>query len=372
MIINYKKTPDGTSFMDITELKNLDASFDYFSKNRLDSSAQQIYYNDILAFLDFCINYANDVFQQTTYSFDHVIPQLFITRIKSPNQYKQYIRYALYAGMLYAKKLRNELKITDVDNLDELTMTLCADYEWLIGQYEFTVKGVNAFVVRHGSRNSLNVMDIKWGANQLMFAELTRSLKDFDYRNTKPYVMFMVRQCLEMLGKNMIGFVSIEDKNGSPIHQFTQIAWTFLHDMEKQKKNLITLPFKASAVHQLNSWANSFVHTSYIYNCYTQYYALEALYYFSKPVQHPIQTYNGLRQSCLYGDYRINDLSLLKAEFEAYVTKQHNGYPVVVKWMEPKDVGAYIISLGNAVTDEKKGCLAALIKCIKEFLINKH
>ena len=365
MNICIKTTQEGSSFMDILELRNLDASFDYFCKNRTDANARQIYYNDIIAFLDFCIKYSSDVFEQQEYSFDHVIPQLFVTRIKKGNQYKQYLRYALYAGMLYAKKLKKEIEIEDIDNLDELTMTLCSDYEWLIGQYEIYVKGENPFIIRHGSRNTLNVMDIKWGANQLMFAELTKSLKDYDYRNTKPYVMFMVRQCLEMLGKNMIGYESINDKNGNPIHQFTQIAWTFLHDMEKQKKSLISLPLKASSIHQLNSWANSFVHTSYIYNSYIQYYALEALYEFSRPVQHPIRTFNGNRQSCLYGDYRINDLYLLKKEFETYLVKQHNGYPVTINWLDPRDIGAYVINIGPVIAEEKKCCLLSLIESIK-------
>lgn len=371
MNINYKTTQIGSTYMDIMELTNLDASFDNFQKNRTDSIAQKIYYNDIIAFIDFCIKYATDVFNQQSYSFDHVIPQLFVTKFKSDCQYKQYLRYALYAGMLYAKKLKEELDIDDIDNLDELTLTLCSDYEWLIGQYEYVVKKVPPFNIRHGSRNSLNVMDIKFGANQLMFAELTKSLKNFDYRNTKPYVMFMVRQCLEMLGKNMIGYDCIRYTNGSPIHKFTQVAWDFLHEMERQNKELIKLPFKASSIHQLNSWANSFVHTSFIYNSYIQFYALEALFEFSRPAQNSIKTFNGYKQSCLYGDFRINDWNLLKKEFEAFLVKQNNNNQIVVDWLSPNDVGAYIINLGPIMTTEKKGLLSSLIRNLKSFIYKK-
>lgn len=363
MTIKYKTAPDGSQYMDIQELRDLDASHDNFRKNRSDTVAQTIFFNHLVSFLDFCINYANDIFKGKSYSFDHVIPQLFITKIKSQGQYKQYLRYALYAAKLYAEKLRNDIEIDYIDNLDELTYTLSSDYEWLIASYETEVLNHSNIRVHHGSRRGLNVMDIKWGANQLMFAEFTKSLRYYDYRNTKPYVIFMVRQCLEILGKNMIGFASINDKNGKAIHQFTQVSWAFLSEVEKAGKQLIDLPIKASSIQQLNAWTNSFVHTSYFYSCYTQYYALEALYAFSKPAVSYVQTYNGKHQSTLYGDFRIKNYAELRSEFEKYVTSQHGGYPVYIEWLDLKDVGAYILSLGNN-TEEKKGCLLSILSAL--------
>lgn len=360
MIIKFKTTPDGSKFMDITELKNLDDSFSYFLKDRANAVVQKAYFQHLQLFLDFCIKYADDVFKGKTYTYDHVIPQLFITTIKGENQYKQYLRYALYAALQYARVLRNKIALNEIDNYDDLTLTLCTDYEWLIASYEHHVLGHTGITIRHGSRKELSVMDIKWGASQLMFAEHTGSLRQFDYRNTKPYVMFMVRQCLEMLGKNMLGFASINDKSGKPIHQFTQVAWTFLHDMEKQGKNLISLPLKASSIHQLNSWSNSFVHTSFIYSSYTQYYALDALYEFSQPAKNPVEHVFGRSQSLQYGDYRIHNLAQLRQEFEEYCTKQHGGYPVYIEWLDPKEVGAYILNLGP-LPEKKRGCLVSLI-----------
>lgn len=367
MTITYKTAPDGSKFMDIIELKNLDASHENFKINRGDNVAQSIFYHDLMAFIDFCITYASDVFKGKEYTFEQVIPNLFVTKIKSEGQYKSYVRYALYAGLLYAEKLKKLIRIDDIDNLDELTYTLSADYEWLIAEFEYYHKGQKGFHVRHGSRPSLNVMDIKWGANQLMFAELTGSLRYFDYRNTKPYVMFMVRQCLELLGKNIIGYESVDDSKGNPIHQFTQVSWTFLHDMEKQGKLLVTIPIKASAIHQLNSWSNSFVHSSYIYNCYIQFYALEILYDFSAPAKNPVQTFNGYHQSTLYGDFRIPDLALLRQEFETYVKKLHNGYPLTVKWLSPENIGAYVLNLGPLPSEGKRCCISSIISSLLHF-----
>ena len=72
----------------------------------------------------------------------------------------------------------------------------------------------------------------------------------------------------------------------------------------------------------------------------------------------------GTSQSLLYGDFKIPDLALLRKEFEEYVTKQHGGYPIYIDWLDPKDVGAYIMNLGP-LSIKKSGCLAKFIPFMK-------
>ena len=345
-MLQILQTPDGGSYLDISELRALSASQNAYYSNTANDMLQNQLYTDLLFFLDFCIQYANNIFRGATYTFDHVAPQLFLTKFRTAGQYASYLRYALYAAKLYAEKLRADLQLQDMINCKELILVIMSDYEWLLKEYENNVLNNNVTVVCHGSRRSMSPMDLKFGANQLMFMEQTGSLSQVDYRNTKPVVMFVIRQCLEVLGKNLIGFDDIVDQNGNSIHQFTQVAWTFLHDMERQNINVVNMPMRAVSIHTLNSWTNSYVHNPYIYASYIQFYALELLYEFSRPTQAPVTIYDGTHhQSYLYGNYQIPSYTNMKQAFETYLRQVRPNLNINVNWLQPNDVGAYILQL---------------------------
>jgi len=314
------QTTTGELYLDIPEMRALSQSQSAFYSNTENPALQNQLFADLQAFLDFCISYANIVFHAMTYNFDHVAPQLFVTRITSQGQYNSYLRYSLYASMLYAEKLRAGLQLSDMINCQELILTILAYYEWLLKEYENNVAGNNVSIVCHGSRRRMNPMDLKYVANQLMFLEQIGSLSQVDYRNIKPVVMFVIRQCLEQLGKNLIGFEDIVDQGDHPIHQFTQVAWTFLHEMEKNNKNVALLPIQAVSIHALNSWTNSYVHSPYIYASYVQFYALEMLYEFSRLAHTAVTIYDGTsHQSLTYGNFIVPSYTNMKQEFEAYL-----------------------------------------------------
>lgn len=340
------QTPMGGHYLDIPEMRALSQSQNAFYGNTANNALQNQLFADLQAFLDFCINYASNVFHATTYDFDHVAPQLFRTKFTSQGQYNSYLRYALYASKFYAEKLRAGLQLQDMGNCKELILTILADFEWLLKEYENNVAGNNVSIECHGSRRSMNPMDLKFGANQLMFLEQTGSLSQVDYRNTKPVVMFVVRQCLEQLGKNLIGYEDIVDQGGHSIHQFTQIAWTFLHEMEKNNRNVVTLPIKAVSIYALNSWTNSYVHSPYIYASYVQFYALEMLYAFSQPAQTAVTIYDGTHhQSNSYGNFLVPSYTNMRQEFEAYLHQIRPNLNFTINWLQPDQVGAYIIAL---------------------------
>ena len=345
-MIPTEKTPIGGFVLKIAELQALSSSQRLYFKNTKDKTLRRQLFVDLKSFLQFCINYSNSVFKGKEYNYDHVAPHLFVTKFKSNGQYKSYLRHSLYVSKFYAEVLLKDLKLKDIENCEELILNLMADYEWLLLEYENVVLGNSATMVCHGSRRSMNPLDLKFGANQLMFLEQTGSLKRVDYRNTKPVVMFVVRQCLEVLGKNIIGFDEIVDAGGKPIHQFTQIAWTFLHEMEKQGKNLVTLPLKAVSIHTLNSWTNSYVHDPFIYANYIQYYALKMLWEFSKPPRKPVDTYDGKsRIATTFGDFLVPSYNNMKVEFEAYLHQIRPNLTFRVIWLKPEEVGAYIKAL---------------------------
>ena len=332
--------------MDIAEIRAVSKSGDAYFKNTADLTLQQQLFADLTAFLAYFISYADGVFKGRAYSFDHVAPQLFVTKFKSDQQYKQYLRSSLYAAKLYAEQLQNELKAPDMINCKEFIYIIMSDYEWLLAEYETVCCGNCVTGLTFYSRRSMNVMDLKWGAKQLMFLEQTQALARVDFRNIKPIVMFAVRQTVEVLGKNLVGFEEIDDKDGHPIHQFTQVAWTFLHEMEKQGKILVQLPMKAATVEALNSWTNSYVHKPFIYASYVQFYALDLLYELSQPSQTAIVCFDGKsRQSVDFGCFNIPSFSQLKQEFEAYLHQVRPNLTFTIKWLNPQEVGAYVLAL---------------------------
>ena len=340
------QTPNGESYLDIPELRALSTSQDAYYNNTANAALQNQLFVDLQSFLDFSIQYANNIFHGAVYTFDHVAPQLFLTKFRTEGQYASYLRYALYAAKLYAAKLRENLRSQDMINCQELILVILSDYEWLFKEYENNILNNDVAIVCHGSRRSMNPMDLKFAANQLMFMEQTGTLSQVDYRNTKPVVMFVIRQCLEVLGKNLIGFDDIVDQNGNSIHQFTQVAWTFLHEMEKQHTNVVNLPMSAVSIHTLNSWTNSYVHNPYIYASYIQFYALELLYEFSRPAQAPVTIYNGTsHQSYLYGNFQVPSYTNMKQAFETYLHQVRPNLNITVNWLQPNEVGAYILAI---------------------------
>lgn len=340
------QTPNGEQYLDIAELRALSASQNAYYRNTANATLQNQLFLDLQSFLDFCIQYANNIFNGAAYNFDHVAPQLFKVKFRTVGQYASYLRYALYAAKLYAEKLRADLQLQDMINCQELIFTIMSDYEWLLREYEVIVLHNNVTIVCHGSRRTMNPMDLKFGASQLMFMEQTGTLSHVDYRNTKPIVMFVIRQCIEVIGKNLIGFDDIVDQGGNPIHQFTQVAWTFLHEMEKQNVNVVSLPMRAVSIYTLNSWTNSYVHNPYIYVSYIQFYALQLLYEFSQPAQAPVTIFDGTsHQSYLYGNYQVPSYTNMKQTFETYLHKIRPNLNFTVNWLQPKDVGAYIMAI---------------------------
>ena len=345
--ITTKTTPDGRRYLDIPELMELSMATESFFKDMTtegEVSLRDDLYIKLISFMDYIIQYADKVFAGKTYDFDHVVPHLFIwpTDIKTKGQCKDYLRYMLYAAMLYMKKLRGEIKAEDMPNCKELLWTLMADYEGLLANYEIANKGSDVNMVCHGSRGTSTPMDIKLAANQLMFLDFTETLDKVDFRNLKPITLFVVRQCLEVYGKRLIGFEDILDCGGNPIHQFSQVAWTFLQEMERQGKDVVRLPFKAATVQKLNGWTNHFVHHPYVENCFVQYYALEFLFVFSKPATFQMSGTGNTRWNANHGNFIIPDYGKLKQEFTNYIHQTRPNLKFIVKWLPANEVGAYI------------------------------
>lgn len=356
--MNYKQTSNGQYIMDIVEGDNLSNIGKVFDSNKNPSQQdKQDYYDAFINFLDFVLGYCNNEFNGKTYTDDQIISQVFVIEIKKEQAFKQYLRHSLYCAKLYIEFLKTFLSQQYLHRYETLRLNLLCDIEWLLAHYEYYNKNVKKEIrLTHSKRSYVSSMDMMWVLRELTTIENAPDIKDITLRDIQPYRMFVARQLLEILGKNIIGYDSIDDKKGKPIHKFTQISWEFLKEYSTKKKQWeIALPFDISSIYAINKWSNSFVHTGYIYASYIQYYAITVLNKLMQPPQNPVKCYNGNRICMLYGDFQIQGYDSLKNDFEQYIKSKYRGFRKWFKlfrqcsdpsilWKTEDKVGAYIIS----------------------------
>lgn len=346
MTITFKSTPFGGSYMDIRELQALDAAREQYMKTKALTDGDT-YFQSIISVMDWMITYAQDVFNGKQYDDEHLIPKVFVAEsdIKKKNTYKDYIRCSLYIAADYAKTMKNKiLQRPYLDRYENLTFQIESDFEWLIAQYEYCFKGANDVHVLHGSSPDLMPRQILFAANNLYYLEDVPKVEDLDFRNMKPYMMFHLRQLLELLGKNLIGYRNITDKSGRIVPKMTQVSWQFLDESSKDAKWNLTMPLSLKCVVKISKWANSFVHTTRIYSIYLQYYALTLTAKLMKMPGNGINTFFQCgHRNVNYGDFRVENYYWLKKDFERYVWERGKNY---VEWKPIDKVGAYLLSYG--------------------------
>lgn len=360
LMITYKQISPDTYIMDIQErdiLSNIGKQFD--NNANPTQTDRQDYYDAFVKYFDFIIQYCQTELNGKTYSYDHIIPQVFVYEIKSEQAYKQYWRSYLYCAQLYLQFLKSYIQICYLERYETLRWNLISDIELLIAQYEKYNKNFSGNIeLSCGARKDVSTLDMLWVLRELHSIENIPDIKDISLRDIKPYQMFVIRQILEKIGKNAIGYDQIVDKNGKVVPKFTQISWEFLNEYSKCASWKITTPISISSIHLLNKWANSFVHNGHIYASYIQYYAFLIINELMHGPKNPIKCYDGRSHiSTLYGDIRIEKYNLLKRDFEKYINSKSSSRKsilhffckkkneVFVQWKNVDKVGAYILSL---------------------------
>src|SRR5574344_556780 len=88
-IMNYKQGYDGKYLMDIKERDKLSNIGDKFDKKQNPSDKdKQEYYDAFIKYLDYVEKYCDKEFRGKIFTYDHIIPQVFVTEMKSENAYK--------------------------------------------------------------------------------------------------------------------------------------------------------------------------------------------------------------------------------------------------------------------------------------------
>ena len=325
-------------------LERLERNMGKYEKNR-NYKTKKSFFNSYVAYLDWVISYIDcNIRKSRCFDFDNVIPVLFTHKGVSEKQFARHISFYLYACRSYLTKLKECADIKAAINYPNSIWMMMADTEELIALNEYFVKKNTPVSPQCtlGTRDMINTLDLKFAANELIYLNCFSDFSKLDYRDIQPCAIMIIRQAIELIGKNLIGYYSITDTNGCLVKNMTQISWKFLCDCNQTASWNITTPISLKNIEAVNKWANGYVHNPWINKTYVRAYGLEVLWELMRPPKENVKCADGGNRRCsMFGDFRISNYTALKADFEKYV-KQKNPY-ITVNWMPTDKVGAYII-----------------------------
>lgn len=305
------------------------------------------YFKAYLSFLDWVIQYVNSEIGSTKkYTMDQLISVAYNTKKISNAQSIRQLDYFMYLCKQYAEKLKSQAKIKCVPNYIKSAWLFMYDVEELVSVYEYLKKKSTSVFPSPtmGVRNLITPMDLKFAANELTYLPEIDKLESLDFRDIQPCSIMIIRQAIELLGKNLIGYRSIEDVNGMIVKQMTQVAWSFLKENIGKSSWTIALPIQLSNIVKVNKWANGYVHNPWINKSYIRAFGLEVLWELMRTPKTGIKCFDGkVHTSTLFGDFRIQGYNQLKQDFINFVTSKKAG--ARINWLPIDKVGAYIISL---------------------------
>ncbi len=287
MDISIKEIDANTYILNVAEIDQVLERINKLSKKNNYYNRKKLFIA-YTTFLNWFIKFVDEerLFRRT-YSIEEVVNNLFIKKQVIDTQY---IRFLLFSAKLYAEKLKKNAKRTCVKNYLKSIYFFIYDVEELVRINEiYRKKRITQTIIPIGGyRSGITPQDIKTAANELVFLNEHIYVSDIDFRNISPCSSLLIRQCIELLGKNMLGFSSIHNSQGL-IKKMTQIAWNFFFEKD-------------------------------------------------------ISCYNGRSYwNSNYGDFRINNYNNLKRDFGSYVNSKDS--TAIIDWLPLDQVGAYIISL---------------------------
>lgn len=300
------------------------------------------------AFCEWFLDYSKDLTKGKTLSVDKIADMVFSTEEMKRTKFKQFLYKSLYAAIEYIKYLKNVVTDKNVCKFKDSIIDVFIDYEWLIMNIELYYKELSddgdSVQLATGSRKNMNTMDMLNSLRQIYYIETLDKITDLYLRDLKPLMIFQIRQLLELLGKNIIGYDRITDEGGIEIKKFTQVSWDFIKKESGKKVWLITFPCQLSSIDKINNWANSFVHTTYFYNCYVRHFAIMLINQLFIPPEKHVKIYSGKDSfSLLFGDIRIQSYKIMRADFEEFIKEK---MPTAqIHWNKVDTVHAYIESL---------------------------
>lgn len=200
---------------------------------------------------------------------------------------RQRVVAELYALREYADQL---LRYTDeqyASRYETLIMEVVADIEHTLLIYEFyTTKECQRDALPKrlpslGRRPSLDMEDRFWAIKDLMWMENAPDLESLDFRNLRPHAIILIRQALEMIMHQVIGYTAIVDVNGQRDKKSTQAGADFIRRFKSEESSAgadgwkVTFPLPLKTFELINSWCNNFTHNPSIRGLHIQHFVYQ-------------------------------------------------------------------------------------------------
>lgn len=326
-------------------------------------------FNELLTL--FC-KYVANVLMGKTYSDETAAP-LLLTKgidINDTKRAEEPLRVHLYILSQFAKELNKVLKKEYSERYKTLYLDTMTDIQAVVGAYEYVLavksykKQCCLFQLGKASnppkpqlkkntigRNpEISAFDRKHVINFLFWAELFDNIDQLSFRDLRPHSAILIRQALELIWHNVIGYEKIIDSNGNILKQFTQVGWNFIREY-KNKTNptmasgtdnswSIILPISINTIHLVNNACNGFTHDPWIKMLHVQWFILMQYERLSAP-----GSYKGFWTTA-HGNITIEGLKCMQSEFEAFVAQEN--YRAHVVWPTDRHpTGAFVISEGQ-------------------------
>lgn len=216
------------SEVDCPELRTLNQNISAMKANKSCSAACKNMFNSLVYFLNAFVTYADNELKGKEYEKELMIPQLFMVFEDLNDAPVEYWRYSLYVARVYVKKLLDtELDVNNAEGYDFLALQLGTDLELLVCFFENKCKKRNPKMVCNSwSSMKLSARDMAFAMNEMFYIDSIPTEK-ICKREIKAASTFVIRQLLETLGKGIIGYSDIKNKNNEPSKKHTQVAWKF-------------------------------------------------------------------------------------------------------------------------------------------------
>lgn len=330
-------------------------------------------YNEFVNMLDSIILFRDQELNGKTYSADYsaiILLNLKGFNICDYSKAIEPIKVHLFTFGEFAAKLKNEIALQYADRYKTLFLDVMTDTQNVLSAYEYVsalgkhkqllgkfkacggIKPTEPQIrsVNIGRNPNINLFDRRTMINSIFWLEQHPDIKDLPFRDLRPHTAILIRQTLEIMWQEAIGYCRIKNQNGDTLKQFTQIGWKFINQYRTNDKDTckavgthnlwsITTPAPIKTFEMLNNWCNNFTHDPWIYSVHVQWFVTEQLWRVTRPA-----TFNGAWTS-RHSDIRITGLKYMQCEFEQYVARENN--KAFVDWpTNRKPIGAFVASEG--------------------------
>lgn len=252
----------------------------------------------------------------------------------------------MYVMGKMCEEMNSSIKIQNANRYQTIALELVIDMTDIFNLYCSTHwdkcdrSNFSPFPIKAGRRASLDLNDRREVIRSMFWIEWTPSIEKLSFRDIRPHIQIMIRQAIEMLFKQIIGYVDIVNINGSRNKKFTQIGAKFLSSYRNTQKTdgrtisgdgwNIELNMPIKTLERLNAWCNNFTHDPFIVSLSIIYFVYDQ--------------YERFTNKCITKpDYIITGEEKMRAEFAAFVMKQDP--KAKVKWLDSTEIAEQSVEM---------------------------